>query len=324
MADREDVARLAGVSSATVSRVINGNARVKRETRDKVNRAIKALDYYPNSIARNLRMESSNMVAVIVDDLCNAYVSECVEIMSREARKYGCYVMLFDLVHDNLDGIMEEIIGNKVRGVVNSTISQVSDRNKQKFARMNIKTINVTIKDELIVQIRYEQAMREAFRLLAEKNKKKPVYMGGLSSDWLEYNSRVQAFFKLSKEFGMQTDAGSVISGTYPRDKYSFIGYRETDRLFKEGREFDSVFCLTDALAIGVLCALSEHGKKIPQEVAVIGCDNIKQSEYTVPKLTTIDTQSEEVYKTYIRYLLSEDKETDYAFDTTLIVRESI
>ena len=327
MATREDVARLAGVSTATVSRAISGKSYIKQATRDRVYKAAEMLDYHPNTVARNLRMRRNNMVAVIVEDLSNAYVAECVEIMSREARKYGCYVMLFDVKHGNIDGVAEEIIQSNAAGVVNSTMSQVSEKNKQKFLRSDIRTINVTIQNELIVEIRYEQGMREAFRLLSEKNKKRPVYMGGLPAGWLKHNTRIETFLKFGKEFGMQLDEDSVVAGTYPNDKYPTIGYRETNRLFEQGKEFDSVFCLTDALAPGVLCSLAEHGKKVPQDIAVIGCDNADISEYTVPKLTTIDTRVENVYKTYIRYLLTEDKKdknTLVYFDTKLVLRESL
>lgn len=325
MADREDVARLAGVSTATVSRVTSGNGYVKKETRDKVNKAITMLDYRPNALAQNLRRKRNNMVAVMVEDLCNAYTAEGVEVMTREARKYGCYIMLFTVNEDNIDAIVEEIVQSKAMGLVNSTMLKISDSNRRKLLHSKTRTIGIAEKPELDILIRYDQAMREAYKILAKKNKKHPVYMGGLPMDWLLNNySLVKAFLELNKEFGMSSTPESIVAGKYPLEKYHIIGYNETNGLFARGVEFDALFCLTDSMAMGAIRSLVEHGKRIPEDVAVIGCDNVSLSNFTAPTLTTIDTQEEAVYKEYIRYLLSDDENIVKCYDTKLIVRGTL
>ncbi len=324
MADRVDVARLAGVSTATVSRVTSCKGYVKRETREKVIKAIEMLDYRPNALAQNLRLKRNNMIAVMAEDLCNAYTAECVEVLSREARKYGCCIMLFTVNEGNIDAVVDEIVRNKTMGVVNSTMLKISDENRQKLLRAKTRTIGIAENFELDIQIKYEDAMREAYKLLVERNKKRPIYMGGIPMDWLINNTRVKAFLQLNEEFGMIGGLQSVIAGKYPLEKYHIIGYNETNRLFEEGKEFDTVFCLTDSMAMGVLHSLFEHGKKVPQDVAVIGCDNVSSSDLMNPGLTTIDTQEEEVCKEYIRYILSDDQNIVRYYDTKLIIRDTL
>ena len=81
---------------------------------------------------------------------------------------------------------------------------------------------------------------------------------------------------------------------------------------------------MTDSMAMGAIRSLVEHGKRIPEDVAVIGCDNVSLSNFTAPALTTIDTQEEAVYKEYIRYLLSDDENIVKCYDTKLIVRGTL
>lgn len=324
MADRNEVAKLAGVSTATVTRVTSGKGYVKQETREKVIRVIENLDYKPNVLAQNLRMKKSNIIAVLVEDLCNAYTAESVEIMTKEARLYGYFVMLFTVTDRKIDQVIDEAIQNRVAGVINLTLVEVTESNRKKLAEAKIRTVNISYPSELDIRPEYEQAMREAYQRMFASGKNKPIYMGGIALGWLLNDNRIQTFLKLNREYGLPCGEEAIVAGSYPLEKYQDIGYREMSKLLEEGRDFDTVFCMTDSLAMGTMHAIMEHGRRIPQDIAIVGCDNVKISSMLTPALTTIDNGCEMVSKEYIRYILSDDSNMSIDFNAKLVVRETL
>lgn len=119
MVDREEVARLAGVSSMTVTRVVSGKGYVAEKTRRRVQKVIEETGYIPNRIASGLVSRKSNRVAIIVPELSNPYYLQVVEAMIREAKKYGYILSVFKAYGDEMPEVLEEVISNRVAGVVN-------------------------------------------------------------------------------------------------------------------------------------------------------------------------------------------------------------
>lgn len=322
MADREEVARLAGVSTATVTRVTSGKGCVAQDTRKKILAIIERLNYKPNTVAQNLRMKTSNTVAVFVEDFCNPYIAECIENMVREVKTDG-KVMLCMVSEQNVSGVIDEVIQNHVRGIINLSQVQVSEADKTKLVEKGVRTVNMVV-GGLDVRIDYEIALRQAFTLLQKRGKKRPAFIGWASREIMKYDNRVQSFIRLCDEFGMLSGESDVLEGTYPQERYPDIGYRTAQQFIAEKKNYDAIFCITDAMAMGVLKALEENGISVPDEVAVIGCDNVNIARMLKPALTTIDVKTTSVCKDYIRYILSDEKTLNLSYPSELVVRETL
>ncbi len=322
MVNREEVARLAGVSTATVTRVSSGKGSVAPATRKKVLAIIKQLNYKPNVIAQNLRMKTSNTVAVFVEDFCNPYIAECVENMVHEIKANG-KVMLCMVSAQNVSDVIDEVVQNHVRGIINLSQVQVCEADKNKLREKGVRTINIMV-GGLDMRVDYQIAMREAFSILKQKGKKCPVFIGWTDRDGMKDDNRVQSFVRLCREFDMKSGEEDVLEGTYPKDRYPDIGYRTVQRLVASNREFDAIFCVTDAVALGALKALEESGIPVPEKVAVIGCDNVNIARMLKPALTTIDVKIERVCKDYIKYILSDEQSVNISYQSELVVRETL
>jgi len=216
MAKRDDVARLAGVSTATVTRVTNGRGSVAPETKKRIMEVIEQLNYKPNPLAQNLRMKKSNAIAVFVEDLCNPYIAECMEFMAKEAKRCGHIVMLFMISLQNRQEVVNEVLENNVMGIINLALVDVGKESKEKLVERGIKTINISEISGLSVKIDYEPPMREVYRILQAKGKCRPVFVGGMMKEWMSGDNRITSFLKLNKEFGMHGDSDSVVYGKYP------------------------------------------------------------------------------------------------------------
>lgn len=326
MVNRKEVARLAGVSTATVTRVASGKGCVSAETKEKVLKIINELHYKPNSVACNLKLKKNKAIAVLVEDLCNPYIAEAVEVMTMEAMRYGYVIMLFFVSIQNINEVIDDVLENNVSGLVNLALLNVNIEKEcgAKFSDRDIRMINVISNKGLSIKMNYERAMRKAFSLLKEHGKKHAVFVGGMLRSWMFGDDRVKSFLKISKELGIPSDEKDVFSGDYPREKYSEIGYNAIANLVKSGKSFDAVFCMTDSIAIGALKALTDLGKKIPEDAAVIGCDNVNISGMLTPALTTFDGRIEEIAKEYVRYVIEPSTENYKEIESDLVVRDTL
>lgn len=329
MMNREEVARIAGVSTTTVTRVVTGQGYVSEKTRKKVLDAVKQFNYKPNLFAQNLRRGKSNIIVVLAEDLCNTYTARSIEVMAREAQKFGYTMMLYTVTDHNLRTIIDEIVQMRVYGVINLTHIIITEHDCAAVDEAKIKTVNFFYRGshsdrDLNVDVDYAKAMREAFERLQKSDKHRPIFIGGLVRGLLFNHTRVQAFCELSKEFGWYRGEDNIFAGDYPREKYQQFGYRCTKQVLENGYPFDSVFCLTDTVAVGVLRALHEARKRIPEDVAVIGCDNMYDSLMTYPALTSIDNGVERVCAEYIRFLVSDKKSAELNIEAKLVCRETL
>ena len=326
MADRRDVARLAGVSTATVTRVTSGKGYVSAAVRERVEKIIRELEYQPNQLARNLRMKKSNVIAVLIQDISNPYYTDQIEAMVDEARKYGCIISLFLIneyvEQEKINQLIDEICANQVIGIVNLTGIDFDRKQQKKFQQLNMPGVYIDKKEYILID--YESSMREAYRILKELGKQRVAFFGCVPMDYILRDDRIKAFRKLNREFGMAEEPEIIVDGDYPRTRYSQLGYEGIRRLMEENIYFDSVFCMTDNIVPGVMKGLAEYGKRVPEEIAMFACDNTWLSSILLPPLTTIDISGREVGRWYIRYVLGMEQEIPMKFSTSLIRRESL
>ena len=324
MIKREEVAKIAGVSVTTVTRVANGAEYVSEKTREKVQKVIDQYHYKPNSVALNLTKKESKTIAVLVEDLCNQYVAEVVEVLTSEAMKFGFITMLFFVSEKNICAVIDDVLENNVAGLINLSLINIEQACGEKFEGRNINTVNVLEGKGLCLKMDYDEAMDLAFDMLAKAGKKHAVFIGGMIRSWMLGDGRVRSFLEKSRKLAEPSVENDVLSGGYPQKKYENIGYDFIMQHLAKGNTFDAVFCLNDAIAIGVMKALAEAGKKVPDEIAVVGCDNVRLARMLSPALTTFDGKIEEVADEYFKYAAGLATETFKTVRCNLIVRDSL
>lgn len=313
----KDVAKKAGVSIATVSRVINNRDRVKDSTRQKIKSVIEELNYKPNQTARTMVMGLSRSIGLIVPTLTNEYWAYLAEHIQEEllARNYTLILLIADTYSEQLVAF-KNMKENKVAGIIYcGTIY------KSIIEEYNLPSI-VTLYDKIdkISSVSSDDinGSFNAVNYLFELGHKKIGFIGGKSVD----NDR-ECGYKKSYKF----------NNTPIRDKYIYrIDYisnktieKATKSLLKEG--VTAFFCAADEMAITNISILQNMGYKVPDDISVIGYDNIKHSRLIKPRLTTVNQPVKNIAKSLIENIMKtieKDKTPqDKVLETNLIIRES-
>ena len=327
MVTRADVAKYAGVSTATVSRVMSDNGYVSKEMRDKVEKAIKDLNYIPNNLAKSLIKNQGNVVAVLVEDVTNPYYLQILEEMSGEGMRHNLIISLFTVTTEDIDTVIKGLIENRVRAIINLALFSCNKRFIPILDEVGIYTINIKPCDTeqcLKIKFNYETGIRQMFSALKEKGRSKLVYVAALNETVASQDLRLSAYRRCCEEFGFVQSEKYTVFGDYPRRHAFEVGYDSAEKLLSDGLDFDSVFCMNDSTAIGVMKCLLGHGIRIPEDVCVIGCDNIAISQYMHPSLATIDVETARQGKAYIRAVVEKISEGTETVGAKLICRESI
>lgn len=296
-----DVARVAGVSIKTVSNVINDYPHVRPDTRDRVNKAIAALDYRPNLSARGLRSGRTRVIGLAVPSLRESYFAELADAVIRAAERRGLSVMVEQTGGQRaaellavstsrprfLDGLLFSPVslGQADAGalVVDGPLVLLGER------IFDGPTDHVTMHNMSSAQAAVEH--------LIEIGRRRIALVGADLAGGDEANSsnlRLGGYLRALEEAGIALDP-TLVRPT-PMSQWNRAGgAAATHRMIDDGVQFDAIFALTDTLGLGVLRALGEEGVSVPDDVAVIGFDNIDESKYSRPSMSTVDTGRDEI-----------------------------
>lgn len=295
MVTRKDVAQLAGVSPAVVSYVINDGSRpVAPGTRARVVAAIDALGYRPNRLAASLRSNKSHTVGVLVPDSSNPFFAELARAIEDAAFDRGYTILL---------GNAKEIPSREVAYVCEFLDRQVtgiaiipSDGPAEWASHLVGREVPCVMVDRQIVEIGAladleppivrsagEQGGYEAVRHLLEHGRRRLGFVAG-PEGLPQAEERIEGARRAIRERSLDPDAVPIRRGPFN----VAAGYRETRDLLAEHPELDAIFISSDIQALGVLRALTEAGRTVPEDVALVSYDGIQLSGYTSPPLTTV------------------------------------
>lgn len=301
MTSIREIARLAGVSPATVSRVINNTVKVDPATRARVEAAIRATNYQPNEIARSLVSRSSRLIGLVVPNIINPFFHELAQIIEREAFQDGYRVILCNSDEDeksekeavdmlrrlHADGLI--MIGTSPDIVETATETPLPivllDRGTGQAARPLIRSDHYA-------------GGKLAIRHLLRCGCRRPVHLTGP----LKYDSarlRCQAFEDFCQLSGIEP---LVFPGDYQYE----TSIRQARLLLREHPGTDGIFTANDLAAMAVLKACSEAGIRVPDDLQVIGYDGIALSEMATPSLTTIVQPVAKIGRLAVRRILAE------------------
>lgn len=296
MASIKDVANLAGVAVGTVSRVINNSGAVKPNTRRKVEEAIQELNYIPNEVARNFKMQKSKMVALLLPSIWNPFFSELAYYIEDELDLGGFKLMLC-----NSGGKPEKELyyldmlrQNKVAGIVGITYNDIENNVSHDIPIVSIDR-HFDKKITCVTSDNYEGG-RIALRELVKAGARKPAFIGSVTSVFSETMNRKKGFIHEAQTLGID-----VVVYEKPDpivDEEAFF-----NEFFNEHGDVDGVFAITDMLAASYIERARKQGIRIPENVKVIGYDGIQDHPYFHPILSTIRQPVEEMARTTIRLL---------------------
>jgi LacI family transcriptional regulator len=287
-----DISRMAGVSVATVSRIINQNGRYSAETERRVREIIEKYHYMPNMAAKGLKTHRTNVVGVIVPDITNEFFARIVQEIQSSLRSKGYMAFICNTREDETveQEYMDMLSAVNMAGLIFiSGYTGAAGKNVYGLPAIYIDRMPEKLdgKNALVIESDNYGGARLSVQELYEKGCRKIACIHSskiISTHTFRYNGyRDQLAI-----YGLEPDEALHIKV----DEVSFhSAYNSIMKLIGSGVEFDGVFCATDWLALGTVAALQQCGIDVPGKVKVVGFDDISVAELTAKPLTTIHQQ---------------------------------
>lgn len=284
----KDVADLAGVSFKTVSNVINNHPNVTDKTREKVLKAVAELRYRPNVTARSLRHGRSGFLAIALPELTSPYFAALASEVGAAAKQQGLIVLIEETFGEAereqivLDGLESRLIDGVIFSPMAMDARDVAARHSSTPTVLLGERGHPAGFDHIAVD--NVRAAREVTAHLTGLGRRHIAAIGAETGGGTG-GLRARGYRAALRDAGLPVDRSLVVSNL---DFDRISGARAMAALLDKGRPIDAVFCFNDLMALGALRVLHERGYRVPDDVAVAGFDDIEESRYSWPSLTTV------------------------------------
>lgn len=325
----KDIAKQANVSIASVSRVINNLDGVGAETRRRILELIEQMDYTPNHIARSLISGKTATIGLILPNISNPFFPEVARGFEDTARKHGYTVILCNTDEDpeKERQYVNVLLEKSIDGLVFITSTYNSIAELEKLIRAKIPFVPVGRHIENYngpsISINTYTPSREATKYLLQQGYQKIAFISGpLHSE--TSSIRLKGYMDALKEGGHPINPQWIMEGEFNEHN----GYRSANILLKLPERPDAIFCANDVIAYGAMKAILSSGLRIPEDIGIIGFDDIVYSEMMHPSLTTVSqpkyTLGETAAEMLIHFIQNNQlKKKHRVIECNLIVRES-
>ncbi len=290
----KDVAKLAGVSTKTVSRVVNNQGEIRTETRERVQAAIEELGYRPNVLARSLIHQRTNTLGVVTWGIDYFGPSRTVVGIEQQAHQleYSLFLNLMDRPDEgDSEEVLDTLIAHRVDGILWAVPEVGNNRAWLESSHLDqfppIIFLNTEPRPGLVVVAvdNFLGAKQATQHLIDQGRRKVGIITGPLT--WWEARERYAGWKKVMQHAGLETPPSLVVEGEWNAD----AGERGLRTLLDQAPDIDAVFASSDQIALGALSTAHRLGLQIPQDLAIVGFDNIPESACFWPPLTTIYQQ---------------------------------
>lgn len=330
----KDVARACGVSTQTISRVLNDRKDVSRETREKIVAVMEEMDYQPSALARSMR-QNSKTLGVINAEMQAIGISATLNAITQESEKFGYSLILKELPSfdsEDFHPFIHSLSAHQVQGIIYAA-PEVGDSWKRVqanisdsvppmvFLKGNPASAPITISAD-----NYTGAYTVT-RHLVEQGYRHIAHISG-PLEWWEARERKRAWTRALVDAGMPIPEQAAFTGDWSCNS----GALAFETLLKQYPEMDAVFVGNDQMALGVLKIAYEKGISVPSQLGVAGFDDIDESRFFIPSLTTVRQNFSRLGEMAVRKLVSlnstHNKDAEVASDaiilpTELIIRQS-
>jgi len=324
--DIHAVARQAHVSIATVSRTINHVPTVNPKLAKRVWEAIRELNYYPNTQARALVSGRSRMLGLIVSEITNPFFPELIQGFEDVAVENGYEILIGSTNYepDRMQRCIRRMVERNAEGVAVMTFG-IEQPLLDQLADRNVPLVFVDVAPNRpgmsVLKVDYHHGIRQGVQHLAALGHRRIAFVSGplrLHSA----QSRLAAVKKALSECGIPVDETLLVEGDHTMEG----GMTATERLMSQKDMPTAIMCSNDMLAIGVLHELSRTGMRVPDDLSVIGFDDIHMAAMVIPPLTSIQMSRTDLASAAVSALrghLEGAPKREYKIDTRLVVRES-
>ena len=318
-----DIARKAGVSSATVSRVLNDSGYVKQSTREKIEAAIKEMNFTPSAIARSLSKNETNTIGVIVPDITNSYFGEVIKGISEVAEENNLNIILF-----NTDNYLEKEVRalnvlreQRIKGII-MTPGFGEENNKEYIETINnlnipIVLVSADLKFKELSGIFVDNVLggfNATNLLISQGHTKIGIMTGILSSE--PAAERVVGYKKALKEANIDINDKYILDGQFSMEK----AYELTNELLKCGNKPTALITSSNRMTMGVVKALKENNKNIPEDLALVAFDKVDLLDVLDIKITYIDECPMELGRSSMNLLCDIFNNSDKSFKRRVII----
>ncbi|WP_198671517.1 LacI family DNA-binding transcriptional regulator [Desertihabitans aurantiacus] len=325
-----DVARLAGVSTATVSRLLNGTGPVSEATAARIRAAIEQSGYVVNRAARSLTTKNSGLIGFLTSDLTNPFTSELAHAMTERASRDG-FSLLTAVTFgrdDRFVQLADELRQHQVDGIIATppeTPTVIASLQQLDRAGIPVVTIGITVPGtgvDFVSCNTYDGGLA-AMRHLTSQGHRRIALLTGTPAESVA-GSRFRAYRDALDEIGVGIDADLVMEADLDRES----GLRSTAELLRRSERPTAVFAVNDMIAIGALQACHAAGVDVPGELSIVGFDDVPMASLTTPMLTTVSQPRSELGATAADLLVqrlqgAEREPVDRRLLSTLVVRDS-
>ena len=294
-----DIARMAGVSKGTVSRVINDSPEgVSEETRKRIKKMIEDVGYIPNRVAGSITHARTGTIGIIIPDIQNFFFPQVVKGIEDCARIHGYTVFLGNSESDikNEERYLRTFIEKRVDGIVLNTCGEITD--KKLLNSLGVSRIPIVLMDRKSesfpnvpgIYVDNRSAACEGVGYLLRSGLKRIAYLGG-NDQLYTSRERYRGYVMALEKAGVPVEPDLVLHGDYSLAS----GIEMINRLSSRLGEIDGIFAGSDMTAIGVIKALRERNIRVPEDIQVLGFDNIEMSDVLTPALTTMSQPMYEI-----------------------------
>jgi LacI family transcriptional regulator len=328
--DIRTIAHAADVSIATVSRVMNNIPTVNPEIAQRVWKVIDELDYFPNTQARSLVSGRSRIFGLIVSEITNPFFPELIQGFEDIAVANGYEILVSSTNYDpkRMSHCIRRMLERKVEGVAVMTFG-IEEPLLDQLARRKVPLVFIDIGPKRpgisLLKVDYQRGIRQGVQHLAALGHKDISFISG-PIKLHSAQSRQTAFSASMKECGIASEPEWIIEGNHTMEG----GVAAMDRLLAAKKLPTAVMCSNDMTAIGVLHKLYRAGLRVPDDLSVIGFDDIHIAAVTIPPLTTVQMSRFDIARAAVTALRAHVEQTEgsalkreYKIETELVVRES-
>lgn len=330
-----DVAEEARVSITTVSRVINNNYPVKKETREKIEKAIKKLNYRPNIMARGLITKKTHVIGIVVSCITNFFISSIIEVIENELKNsgYSIFLGITDGDEKEEQNLVQDLIDRQVDGII------ILDPTKKRLESEIYKTISKKL--PLIIINAMEKiegynyicfnsgnGIKEAFKYLIELGHRNILFVKGQKS--ISYEAKTEAYESIREQYNIDYDKVLIISSNGAGINGDLVNKAENEfkKFLQCNERPTAILAANDLIAVGILNCCKKLNIKVPKDLSIIGCDNTLLSNIAVPEISSIDQNIEELSKKSSSYILKLIKnknksKVNITIPSKLIIKES-
>ncbi len=317
----KDIAELAQVSIATVSRVLNNNSWVADKTRSRVEKVIQEHNFSPNLLARGMISKKTQTLAIVVSDISNPYFVTLVAQIEHESLRLGYKVTLYDTQSANKSSreapvvpeehIFNSITDSQIDGVIilggNIDYNEISATYMQELKKL-IATVPVVVVGRRLPGVEYacverDQAgcVRLATRHLIAKGYRHIGFIGGSKNVYIT-REREAVFRDELEQAGLPVNTSSIVLNNF----YLQHGYEAIEKLISGNEKLpDAIVAINDHVAKGAIRALKDKNISVPEDIAIVSCEYFPGSEYFIPRITTVDHQNALIGKEVMARLMA-------------------